>query len=91
MLHTAHKVVLTASPDGAAAWTGESLKITLSADVANVKIYYTDDGSAPTTASTLYDPATGITITATKTIKALGVSNGCTNSDVLSKKFTKSS
>ena len=80
---------MTASPDGASAWEGDSLKITLSADVANVKIYYTDDGATPTAASTLYDPATGITITATKTIKALGVSNGCTNSDVLSKTFTK--
>ncbi|HPW96501.1 MAG TPA: phage major capsid protein [Paludibacteraceae bacterium] len=91
-LQTAHKVVLSASPDGSSGWTGESLKITLSADVANVKIYYTDDGTTPpTTASTLYDPAKGITITATKTIKALGVSNGCTNSDVLSKTFTKSS
>jgi len=82
---------LTASPDGASAWEGDSLSITLSADVANVKIYYTVDGSTPTTASTLYDPAKGITITATKTIKALGVSNGCTNSDVLSKTFTKAS
>ena len=90
-LHTAHKVVLAASPDGSSGWTGDSLKITLSADVANVKIYYTTDNTTPTTASTLYDPATGITITATKTIKALGVSNGCTNSDVLSKTFTKAS
>ena len=44
-LHTAHKVVLTASPRWCG-WLGkgDDLNIKLSADVANAKIYYTDDG-----------------------------------------------
>ncbi len=46
----------------------------------STSIYYTTDGSAPTTGSTLYTGA--ISVAASKTIKALGVAAGWSNSAV---------
>ena len=50
-------------------------------------IYYTTDGSTPTSGSTAYSEA--LTLEATTTIKAIAVKGGIT-SDVASKTFTKS-
>lgn len=50
-------------------------------------IYYTDNGSVPTTASTLYTSA-GITLTSAKTIKAIAVKNGKRNSEVATYTYT---
>ena len=52
-------------------------------------VYYTDDGSAPTSASTAYDAESGITLSATKTIKAIQYVDGVA-SDVASGTYTKS-
>ena len=49
-------------------------------------IYYTTDGTTPTTSSTLYSSA--ITVNATQTIKAIAVKSGCSDSDVASATYT---
>jgi len=51
------------------------------------KVYYTNDGTTPTSASTEYNSATGIILTATKTIKAIQIVNGV-SSEVVSKTYT---
>jgi lysophospholipase L1-like esterase len=56
--------------------------VTLSCATAGVSIYYTTDGSTPTTGSTLYTGA--ISVAASETIKALAVKAGITNSSVAS-------
>ncbi len=49
-------------------------------------IYYTTNGSEPTTGSTLYNGA--ITVSTTQTVKAIAVKDGCTNSAVGSAAYT---
>ena len=49
-------------------------------------IYYTTDGSTPTTDGTLYSSA--IAIDASKTVKAIAVKSGCANSEVASAAYT---
>ena len=55
---------------------------------AGAELHYTNDGSTPTSASTLYSEP--ITLTDTATIKAVAVLNGETSA-VASRTFTKSS
>ena len=52
-------------------------------------VYYTDDGSTPTSASTAYNAESGITLSATKTIKAIQYVDGVA-SEVASGTYTKS-
>ena len=52
-------------------------------------IYYTTDGTAPTSASTLYDSSNKPSINATTTIKAIAIKDGWTNSEVAEETFTK--
>ena len=54
--------------------------VTLASTTAGAKIYYTFDGSTPTTASSLYSSA--IPISSSKTISAIAVATGFTNSSV---------
>lgn len=55
-------------------------KVTLSSSTSGAVLYYTTDGSTPTTSSTKY---TGpITINSDTTIKVLGQAPGCTNSEI---------
>ncbi len=55
-------------------------KVTLSSATSGAVLYYTTDGSTPTTSSTKY---TGpITINENTTIKVLGQAPGCTNSEI---------
>jgi uncharacterized repeat protein (TIGR03803 family) len=50
------------------------------------KIYYTTDGTKPTTSSTLYTAA--ITVSTTETIEAVAVLNGYLNSGIQNKTYT---
>ena len=63
-----------------------STEVTITA-AEGASIYYTNDGSTPTAASTAYSEA--LTLEATATIKAIAVKGGIT-SEVASKTFTKS-
>ncbi len=63
-----------------------AVDVTLSCATAGAEIRYTLDGSAPTAASTLY--AGPIKIDATKTLKAIAVKAGMTDSDVLTQTYT---
>lgn len=65
----------------------ESTQVTISA-ADGATIYYTNDGTTPTTASNVYSSA--LTLSATTTIKAIAVKDDVTSS-VASKVFTKSS
>lgn len=61
-------------------------KVTISDATSGAKIYYTADGSTPSTASTAY---TGpITISTSATVKAIAVDSGKTNSSVASASYT---
>lgn len=87
---SAGKIKATVALSPAAATTFETSQVvSMSAVPTDAKIYYTDDGNAPTTSSTLYTEP--ITLTATKTIKAIAVRDNYTNSDVVSVTYTKSS
>lgn len=60
--------------------------VSLSCGTTGATIYYTLDGTTPTSGSTQYSSA--ISISSTKTLKAIAIKNGMTNSDVLSALFT---
>ncbi|MBQ7462421.1 MAG: chitobiase/beta-hexosaminidase C-terminal domain-containing protein [Bacteroidaceae bacterium] len=74
-----------------AAWADASANqvVELACDTAGATMYYTTDGSTPTSASTAYNSTNKITLAATTTIKAIAVKDGMTNSDVASKTYTK--
>jgi len=64
------------------------ISVTLSDTTSGAKIYYTTDGSTPTTSSTLY---TGpITISVTTIIRAIAAATGMVNSNVSSATYTSS-
>jgi hypothetical protein len=65
------------------------LSVTLSDTTAGAKIYYTTNGSTPTTASALYSAP--ITVSATTTIKAIAAATGLINSNVASATYTYTS
>ena len=74
----------TSSP---AAGTYTSVQsVTLSSSTSGATIYYTIDGSTPTTSSTVYSSA--ISIGSTTTLKAIAVKSGMTNSTVMSSAYT---
>lgn len=71
-------------------WTeGETLTVELATETDGATIYYTDDGTTPTSASTAYNPSNKITLSASKTIKAIAIKDGMTNSDVATQAYTK--
>ncbi len=76
---------VTSSPDTST--FANSTSVTLACATSGATIYYTDDGNEPTAASTEY--TTPIALTDTKTIKAIAVKTGLTNSAVMEKIFTK--
>lgn len=71
-----------------AAWgTGATQKVKIECATPGATIYYTDNNATPTTSSTKY---TGkITLSATKTIKAIAVKDGIENSAVGTKTYTE--
>ncbi|MGC2163408.1 MAG: chitobiase/beta-hexosaminidase C-terminal domain-containing protein, partial [Silvibacterium sp.] len=60
--------------------------VTLADTTAGAMIYYTTDGSAPTTSSTLYSGA--ITVSSTETINAIAVAADYSNSPIASAVYT---
>ena len=76
----------TFTPNGASSFTGTQ-SVTISCATADAKIYYTTDGTTPTTSSTLY--TTALSLTSTTTVKAIAVKDGMNNSAVATATFTK--
>lgn len=76
----------TFSPEDGTTFT-ETQSVTISCATDGVTIYYTTDGSTPTSASTQYTGA--ITLTATTTIKAIAVKSGMADSEVATATYTK--
>ncbi len=60
--------------------------VTISDSMADATIYYTTDGSTPTTSSTKYTAS--ITVSSTETIKAIATVSGYSNSTVASATYT---
>ena len=60
--------------------------VTITDSTANATIYYTTDGSTPTTASNVYNGA--ITVAETETLQAIAVAAGYTESAVASATYT---
>ena len=65
-----------------------SLQVTISDTTPGATIYYTTDGSTPTTSSSVYSSA--ITISATTTVKAMASATGYLSSAVASATYTNS-
>lgn len=71
---------------GAYSQTSAGQAVTLADNTSGATIYYTTDGTAPTTSSTKYTGA--ITVTSTTTIKALAVAQGFSQSAVATSTYT---
>jgi glucosylceramidase len=71
---------------GAYSQTSAGQTITLTDSTSGATIYYTTDGSTPTTSSAIY--ANPITITTTATIKAIATASGFSTSAVASGAYT---
>ncbi|MBE6255229.1 MAG: hypothetical protein E7105_06920 [Prevotella sp.] len=76
----------TISPAEGAVVSGTEVTMTCLTDGAT--IYYTTDGTTPTSESTAYNPASKPTITVATTINAIGIKAGLTNSAVVSASYT---
>jgi hypothetical protein len=63
-----------------------SVTVTLTTETPDASIYYTTNGNAPTTSSTLYSGP--ITITNTTTLKAIAAAAGMENSTVMTETYT---
>ncbi len=60
--------------------------VTISCSTSGATIYYTTDGTTPTTSSSVYSSA--IAVSSSMTIKAIAVKSGMTNSEVASAAYT---
>jgi hypothetical protein len=65
-----------------------ALWVTLSDATPGAAIYYTTDGSVPTTTSTRYDSLSPLWVSATTTINAIAIASGYTQSAVASGTYT---
>ena len=79
------KVATPAFSPAAGTYT-EAQSVTISCETTGATIYYTTDGSEPTSSSTAYSGA--ITVGETMTIKAIAVKEGMTDSSVASTTYT---
>ena len=74
----------TFSPTGGTYTSAQS--VTLTESTTGATVYYTTDGTTPTTGSTKYTGA--ITVSSTETIHAIAVASGFSNSAVVSAAYT---
>ena len=68
----------------------QNMTVRLTTEIDGAIIYYTLDGTTPTTESTLFNLVNPISLTATTTIKAIAVKDGMFASDVATFEFYKS-
>ncbi len=81
---TSQSATPTFSPPGGTYTSAQT--VTISEATPGAAIYYTTDGSTPTSSHSLY---TGpITVDSTQTIKAIAIANGCSSSAVASAAYT---
>lgn len=73
-------VVATPTFSPAAGAYGPTQSVTISSPTAGAKIYYTTNGSTPTTGSTLYSGP--VSVSSSETVKAIAVTTGTHNSAV---------
>jgi hypothetical protein len=83
-IHSPKVLTPTFSPAAGAVAAGTN--VTISTATADATIYYTVDGTDPTTESSVY--STPITINAAKTIKAFAVKDGYPNSEIATAAYT---
>jgi len=85
---TAEYVIRVATPtfSPAAGTYTEAQNVTISCTTSGATIYYTTDGSTPSTSSSVYSSA--IPVSSTTTIKAIAVKSGMDNSTVASATYT---
>ena len=76
----------TFTPNGVSGFTGPQ-SVTITCATTGAKIYYTIDGTPPTTASTLY--TTALSLTSTTTVKAIAVKADMNDSAIATATFTK--
>lgn len=74
------------NPEGGEIEAGATATVTINAANKDATIYYTTDGSTPTTSSNVYSGA--ITVNSAMIIKAIAVKKAWTNSSVASATFT---
>lgn len=82
---TALEQVAAPTFDPAAGEVTSGTGVTISSATDGATIYYTTDGTDPTTSST---QGTSVTITATTTIKAIAVKEGMANSEIATAQYT---
>ncbi|MGN7479180.1 chitobiase/beta-hexosaminidase C-terminal domain-containing protein [Solibacillus silvestris] len=63
-------------------------KVTLATDTPDTTIYYTTDGTEPTTASMVYEAAAGIVVNEAMTIKAFATATGLDDSEIAAFAYT---
>lgn len=68
-------------------YTSDKLQVTMTCATEGVTIYYTTDGTRPTTGSSRYQGAFEVTIPAT--VKAIAMKSGMADSEVASVSYTK--
>lgn len=89
MCDPAGTVVKTPTFDPAEGNVSSGTSITISCATDGATIYYTTDGTAPTTTSGI-EYADSFTISATTTVKAIGIKDGLDNSEVATAVYTVS-
>ena len=76
----------TISPVDGTVFAGTTQSVSMTCGTAGATIYYTLDGTTPTSSSTRYTAA--FTIYGTKTVKAIAIKEGMTNSTIASATIT---